>query len=211
MNGEAFLEHAAGLVTRRRREYGEPVDLFEHIATRWSLTLGTKVRAGVAGRSSRRRPVGSWSRRSGCWQSTSGTARPGGHRRARPRPPELTPMAGGVQKASMGSERETVGGRDADRNQVGLQGQHGRGGRGVFNQVYNQEHVPNLLKVPGVRAVTRLEGEPFALGIGGERKEMPAGSPRYTAIYEIDGPEVLASDAWARAVEAGRWPGEVRP
>ena len=43
MKGEAFLEHAAGLVTRRRREYGEPVDLFEHIATRWSLTLGTKV------------------------------------------------------------------------------------------------------------------------------------------------------------------------
>ena len=43
MNAEAFLEHAAGLVTRRRREYGEPVNLFEHIATRWSLTLGTKV------------------------------------------------------------------------------------------------------------------------------------------------------------------------
>jgi hypothetical protein len=43
MNAEAFLEHAAGLVTRRRREYGEPVDLFEHIAKRWSLTLGTKV------------------------------------------------------------------------------------------------------------------------------------------------------------------------
>ena len=43
MNAEAMLEHAAGLVTRRRREYGEPVDLFEHIATRWSLTLGTKV------------------------------------------------------------------------------------------------------------------------------------------------------------------------
>jgi len=43
MNAEAFLDHAAGLVTRRRREYGEPVDLFEHIATRWSLTLGMKV------------------------------------------------------------------------------------------------------------------------------------------------------------------------
>ena len=43
MNGETFLEHAAALVTRRRREYGEPVDLFEQIATRWSLTLGTKV------------------------------------------------------------------------------------------------------------------------------------------------------------------------
>jgi hypothetical protein len=43
MNAEAFLEHAADLVTRRRREYGEPVDLFEHIAERWSLTLGAKV------------------------------------------------------------------------------------------------------------------------------------------------------------------------
>jgi hypothetical protein len=31
------------VVTRRRREYGEPVELFEHIARRWSLTLGTKV------------------------------------------------------------------------------------------------------------------------------------------------------------------------
>jgi hypothetical protein len=43
MNAEAFLEHAADLVTRRRREYGEPVDLFEQIAKRWSLTLGTKI------------------------------------------------------------------------------------------------------------------------------------------------------------------------
>jgi hypothetical protein len=43
MRAEQFLEHAAGVVTRRRREYGEPVDLFEQVATRWSLTLGTKV------------------------------------------------------------------------------------------------------------------------------------------------------------------------
>ena len=81
----------------------------------------------------------------------------------------------------------------------------------LFNEVYDQEHIPNLLKVPGVRAVTRVKSEPFTIGSGGELKEMPAASPRYTAIYEIDGPEVLASDGWARAVEAGRWPGEVRP
>jgi hypothetical protein len=43
MNGPELLEHAAGVVTRRRREYGEPVELFEHIARRWSLTLGTKI------------------------------------------------------------------------------------------------------------------------------------------------------------------------
>jgi Domain of unknown function (DUF6378) len=43
MNGPELLEHAAGLVDRRRREYGEPADQFEHVAVRWSLTLGTKV------------------------------------------------------------------------------------------------------------------------------------------------------------------------
>jgi hypothetical protein len=43
MNGPDLLEHAAGLVNRRRREYGEPVNLFEQVALRWSLTLGTKV------------------------------------------------------------------------------------------------------------------------------------------------------------------------
>jgi hypothetical protein len=43
MNGPELLEHAAGLVNRRRREYGEPADLFEHVAGRWSLTLGTRV------------------------------------------------------------------------------------------------------------------------------------------------------------------------
>ena len=32
MNGPELLEHAAGLVNRRRREYGEPVDLFEQVA-----------------------------------------------------------------------------------------------------------------------------------------------------------------------------------
>ncbi len=81
----------------------------------------------------------------------------------------------------------------------------------LFNEVYDQEHVPNLMKVPGVLAVTRVKSEPFAFSIGGERKPMPAASPRYTAIYELESPDVLASAAWAQAVEAGRWPGEVRP
>ena len=81
----------------------------------------------------------------------------------------------------------------------------------LFNEVYDQEHIPNLLAVPGVLAVSRAKSQPFAVCIGGERKEMPAGSPVYTAIYELESPEVLASDAWAEAVEAGRWPTEVRP
>jgi hypothetical protein len=43
MNAEQLLEHTADLVTRRRREYGEPVELFEQVAKRWSLTLGTQI------------------------------------------------------------------------------------------------------------------------------------------------------------------------
>jgi hypothetical protein len=37
------------------------------------------------------------------------------------------------------------------------------------------------------------------------------GAPTYTAIYEIDTPDVLTSAAWADASELGRWPTEVRP
>jgi hypothetical protein len=43
MKAEQLLEHAADIVTRRRREYGEPADLFTDIAKRWSLILGVEV------------------------------------------------------------------------------------------------------------------------------------------------------------------------
>ena len=81
----------------------------------------------------------------------------------------------------------------------------------LFNEVYDTEHIPNLLKVPGVRAVTRMAGESFVLSIGGAEKQVAHAAPRYCAIYEIDGPDVLASPEWSKAVEAGRWPSEVRP
>ena len=81
----------------------------------------------------------------------------------------------------------------------------------LFNEVYDIEHVPNLLKVPGVHAVVRMEGEPFVMSIGGEDKQFAQDGPRHSALYEIDGPHVLVSREWAKAVEAGRWPSEVRP
>ena len=80
----------------------------------------------------------------------------------------------------------------------------------LFNEVYD-EHVAHLLAVPGVRAVTRLKGEAFGLAIAGTVQQMPAPSPVYTALYEIDGPAVLEGQAWAEAVEKGRWASEVRP
>ena len=84
------------------------------------------------------------------------------------------------------------------------------GKEALFNEVYDTEHIPNLLKVPGVRGVTRMVGEPFAMSIGGAEKRVVHDGARYGAIYEIDGPHVLVSPGWAKAVEEGRWPTEVR-
>jgi hypothetical protein len=81
----------------------------------------------------------------------------------------------------------------------------------LFNEIYDTEHVPNLLKVPGVHAATRVEGESFALGIGGGTKTIIHEGARYCTIYEIDGPHVLVSREWAKAGEAGCWLSQVRP
>jgi hypothetical protein len=81
----------------------------------------------------------------------------------------------------------------------------------LFNEVYDTEHVPNLLKVPGVHAVSRVEGEPFTVLLGGEERRVTHEGPRHSAIYEIDGPHVLVSPEWAKAAELGRWPTHVRP
>jgi hypothetical protein len=84
--------------------------------------------------------------------------------------------------------------------------------KALFNEAYDTEHVPLLLKVPGVRAVSHMKTEPAAFNIGGERKVLDGGSePQYVAIYEIDSPDVLLSQEWAEAGEEGRWPSEVRP
>jgi hypothetical protein len=82
----------------------------------------------------------------------------------------------------------------------------------LFNEVYDKEHVPLLLQVPGVLSVARFRAEPVTMIIGGERKTIVVErEPRYQALYELTGPEVLTSEAWATAVDQGRWPGQVRP
>jgi len=82
----------------------------------------------------------------------------------------------------------------------------------LFNEVYDTEHIPLIKKVPGVRSVRRSTSVPLTMIIGGEKKTILAeGEPKYSAMYELDSAEVLVSEAWAKAVDAGRWPGEVRP
>ena len=82
----------------------------------------------------------------------------------------------------------------------------------VFNEVYDQEHVPNLLTVPGVISVARFRTRDLTMLIGGEKKVMRfVGEPQNHALYEIESPEVLLSDEWGESVELGRWPEQVRP
>jgi len=50
------------------------------------------------------------------------------------------------------------------------------------------------------------------MNLGGERRIMRAeNEPVYTVIYELENPDVLTSREWSEAVEAGRWPAQVRP
>ena len=66
-----------------------------------------------------------------------------------------------------------------------------------FNEWYNEEHVPALLKVLGVR--------------GAYRYASLEGTPKYIAIYELDDPTVRNSEAWKKAVEMTPRPKGVIP
>ena len=82
----------------------------------------------------------------------------------------------------------------------------------LFNEVYDTEHVPLLSRVPGVIAIARFKRRELTLSIGGKNQTIVIeGEPSYNALYEIESPQVLTSDAWAKAVEEGRWPAQVRP
>jgi hypothetical protein len=43
MNGSMLLRHAAGVIENRHRQYGSSKVLFDLVAKRWSLVLGTEV------------------------------------------------------------------------------------------------------------------------------------------------------------------------
>ena len=82
----------------------------------------------------------------------------------------------------------------------------------LFNEVYDTEHVPALMKVPGVLSVARFKTQELTMVMGGERHTIVfEDEPVYSAQYEIESPEVLTSDGWGEAVELGRWPEQVRP
>ena len=70
-----------------------------------------------------------------------------------------------------------------------------------FNRVYDTEHVPNILKAPGVKGCRRYRLE----------STNAEGMARYAAVYYIDSPETPNSDAWLAESEKGEWPTKIRP
>jgi hypothetical protein len=68
----------------------------------------------------------------------------------------------------------------------------------LFNEIYDKEHIPVLLKVPGVLSAARY-------------KTSDEGFPRYVAIYEVESPDVPSSEAFRKASDSGEWPHKVRP
>ena len=70
-----------------------------------------------------------------------------------------------------------------------------------FNRIYDQEHIPYLKQVAGVRNVTRYRLEST------HGKEIP----RYCAIYEIDSPQVVNSPTWLKQSDEGEWSTKIRP
>ena len=82
----------------------------------------------------------------------------------------------------------------------------------LFEDLYDNEHIPLLRAVPGVLAVARFKREDLTVIMGGQRHRIVVeDEPQHSAIYEIESPAVLVSDAWAAAVDQGRWPDDVRP
>ena len=82
----------------------------------------------------------------------------------------------------------------------------------IFNEVYDTEHIPLILKVPGVVSARRYKMGPLTMILGGEKKTIVMDNePAYMAIYELESPDVLVGEGWAKAVDSGRWPAQVRP
>ena len=70
-----------------------------------------------------------------------------------------------------------------------------------FNRIYDTQHIPYLLTVPGVQGCARYRLE----SSGAE------GVARYVAIYEIDSPDLPESPAWKEQSDKGDWVTQIRP
>jgi hypothetical protein len=70
-----------------------------------------------------------------------------------------------------------------------------------FNEIYDTEHIPNILEVDGVLQVIRFrDAEPTA-----------AGWLHYSALYMIARPDLPGTPEWRAKSDIGRWAPVIRP
>jgi len=68
----------------------------------------------------------------------------------------------------------------------------------LFNDLYDHEHLPLLLKLPGSVNAVRF-------------KTTAPGEPRYLCAYEVENTTLPMSKLWNDTSDIGRWKPEVRP
>jgi hypothetical protein len=68
----------------------------------------------------------------------------------------------------------------------------------LFNDLYDNEHLPLLLKLPGSVNAVRY-------------RTADAGEPRYLCAYEVENTTLPMSKLWNDTSDIGRWKPEVRP
>jgi hypothetical protein len=68
----------------------------------------------------------------------------------------------------------------------------------LFNELYDTEHLPLLMKLPGAVNAVRY-------------RTTDGATPRYLCAYEVERTELPGSKAWNDTSDIGRWKPEVRP
>lgn len=70
-----------------------------------------------------------------------------------------------------------------------------------FNEIYDTEHIPNILQVEGVLQVIRLC----------DAERTPQGWLKYSALYLMTHPDLPSTPQWRAKSDLGRWAPVIRP
>lgn len=71
----------------------------------------------------------------------------------------------------------------------------------LFNEIYDTDHIPNILQVPGVVGIARFR----------DHTPNEKGWLVYSAIYYLTRADLPDTPEWKEKSDTGRWKPEIRP
>src|ERR1700757_1719345 len=71
----------------------------------------------------------------------------------------------------------------------------------LFNEIYETEHIPNIMNVPGVVGVARFR----------DHEANERGWLVYSALYYLERPDLPDTVEWKTESDKGRWAPLIRP